>query len=513
MTEWLTRLRPEPGGGMDPAIATPSEGDGVVTRILETVEGALGHVPTIVWVVALAAVTVTALITLPIAKRRIRAAGAGNAVDLRDRLLLIGALAPAGGFWLAVLLGSARGLTAFGRDDLRWTDGWEYLVPLTLDGVAIAFGLLAFRAVRKNRNPDRAVRVAWGAMVASAAINFGHEAGLANGSYLGGFYLGLMSLLGMLIFDELLAQFEDGTGEVRRKNPKYGLRWLTWPSNTACAWVAWRNYPPADGTPATVAASVQHLEQVRAAKRARRVAEAQAGTATPWWAPILPWVWIGRLDAIAEAERAAGDKQRTELSAAADAARAASEQQAETHRAELAALRSQISDAVEQTRTGWAEQLAAVEAERDAERSARLRAEQQAEHARSEAVRRLEQLRNEHAEQIAELRDQMTETAGRGARSVVTPMRRSKTTKRAPEQPLTDEQSLAEMFAEHPERDFAWTTREVNRITGAGFSARAPRLVDRAVEHLKTCDAERHDRCFGTARSSERSDDAEERSA
>lgn len=510
VTDWLTRLRPEPGGGMDPAIATPTEDDGVVTRLLETVEGALGHVPTIAWVVALAGVTVTALITLPIAKRRIRAAGAGKAVDLRDRLLLVGALAPAGGFWLAVLLGSARGLTAFGRDDLRWTDGWEYLVPLTLDGVAIAFGLLAFRAVRKNRNPDRAVRVAWGAMIASAAINFGHEAGLANGSYLGGFYLGLMSLLGMLIFDELLAQFEDGTGEVRRKNPKYGLRWLTWPSNTVCAWVAWRNYPPADGTTATVAASVQHLEQVRAVKRARRVAEAQAGTASPWWTPILPWLRVRQLEAIGEAERTAGDTRRAELTAQADAVRADVERAGAAHRAELQALRSATVEAVERVRAELAEQVAVLAAERDAERVARLRAEQATEQARSDAAEHLEQLRAEHAEQVAELREQMTETAGRSPRSVVTPIRRSKPAKRAPEQPPTDEDSLAEMFAEHPEPGFVWTTREVNRITGAGFSARAPRLVDRAMEHLKICDAERHNRCFGADRSKDGSDDAKE---
>jgi hypothetical protein len=521
VTDWLTRLRPEPGGGMDPAIATPTEDDGVVTRLLEIVEGALGHVPTIVWVVALAAVTVTALITLPIAKRRIRAAGAGKAVDLRDRLLLVGALAPAGGFWLAVLLGSARGLTAFGRDDLRWTDGWEYLVPLTLDGVAIAFGLLAFRAVRKDRSPDRAVRVAWGAMIASAAINFGHEAGLANGSYLGGFYLGLMSLLGMLIFDELLAQFEDGTGEVRRKNPKYGLRWLTWPSNTVCAWVAWRNYPPADGTTATVAASVQHLEQVRTVKRARRVTEAQAGTATPWWAPILPWVWISRLDAIAESERAAGDKQRAELSAAAEKNRAVAEQ----------------------TRIEWAQRVAAIESERDAERS-RLTAEAasvradldrigEAHRAEVAALRRavtdaVEKARAELAETVTELEAKHTAELARvraeSSTVRLTDYRRDhpggrrsgKAGKTPPTSPITDEHAVQMLLAMNDDPSHEWSQAEVRRVTGVGF-ARAARLVTAVADyHRRTGNGEGPGSPPGESvrgLTGDGSDDAEERSA
>jgi hypothetical protein len=37
------------------------------------------------------------------------------------------------------------------------------------------------------------------------------------------------------------------------------LRWLTWPSNTLCAAIAWRNYPPAEGTDATVLNAVDKL--------------------------------------------------------------------------------------------------------------------------------------------------------------------------------------------------------------------------------------------------------------
>jgi hypothetical protein len=57
----------------------------------------------------------------------------------------------------------------------------------------------------------------------------------------------------MTMFHEFLSQFEDGTeNHVRRENPKFGLRWLTWPSDTLLAAIAWRNYPPAEGSPGTV---------------------------------------------------------------------------------------------------------------------------------------------------------------------------------------------------------------------------------------------------------------------
>jgi hypothetical protein len=65
----------------------------------------------------------------------------------------------------------------------------------------------------------------------------------------------------------------DGTdNRIRRENPKFGLRWLTWPSNTSLAAIAWRNHPPAEGTPGTVPAAVANLNRVREMKRAARVA-------------------------------------------------------------------------------------------------------------------------------------------------------------------------------------------------------------------------------------------------
>ena len=121
------------------------------------------------------------------------------------------------------------------------------------------------------RHPDRCYRVVWGAAGASASINFSYEYG-QSGNLLAGGYVGLLSVLGMVMFHEFLSQFEDGTdNRIRRENPKFGLRWLTWPSNTLLAAIAWRNHPPAEGTPGTVPAAVANLNRVRETKRAARV--------------------------------------------------------------------------------------------------------------------------------------------------------------------------------------------------------------------------------------------------
>ena len=130
-------------------------------------------------------------------------------------------------------------------------------------GRALAFPY----ADRRSRRSDDWV---WGAAGASASINFSYEYGQSSNLIAGG-YVSLLSVLGMVMFHEFLSQFEDGTdNRIRRENPKFGLRWLTWPSNTLLAAIAWRNHPPAEGTPGTVAAAVANLNRVRETKRLAR---------------------------------------------------------------------------------------------------------------------------------------------------------------------------------------------------------------------------------------------------
>jgi hypothetical protein len=246
------------------------------------VVASVGRVPAGVWMMLALASLVVAVLTLSRARRRMRRGGeraadswlvAGSVARGRDTALTVASMIPAVLFWAMVLAGSLHGLVAFGRSVLGWHAGWEYLVPGTLDGVSVTFAFLAFRAVRMKKAPGRCYRVVWGAAVASATVNFAYEYTHSGHNIIAGGYLALLSLFGMVMLHEFLDQFEEGTAYVKRGSPKFGLRWLTWPTNTLCAAVAWRNYPPAEGTSATILNAVANLDRVRELKQAARDAK------------------------------------------------------------------------------------------------------------------------------------------------------------------------------------------------------------------------------------------------
>lgn len=242
----------------------------------------VGRVPAAVWMLLAVVNMVATALTWSVARRRMRRAGeraadpqvvAAGAARKRDTALTVASMIPAALFWAMVLAGSFHGLVSFGRSVLGWHAGWEYLVPGTLDGVSVTFAFLAFRAVRMKKAPDRCYRVVWGAAIASATVNFAYEYTHSDHNIIAGGYLALLSLFGMVMLHEFLDQFEEGTAYVKRGSPKFGLRWITWPTNTFCAAVAWRNYPPAEGTSATILNAVANLDRVRAVKQAARDAK------------------------------------------------------------------------------------------------------------------------------------------------------------------------------------------------------------------------------------------------
>jgi hypothetical protein len=236
----------------------------------------VGRVPAGVWMML---ALVGLVVTLSTARRRMRRAGeraagsrlvAGSGTRGRDTALTVASMIPAALFWAMVLAGSLHGLVAFGRSVLGWHAGWEYLVPATLDGVSVTFAFLAFRAVRMRKAPDRCYRVVWGAAVASATVTFAYEYTRSGHNIIAGGYLALLSLFGMVMLHEFLDQFEEGAAYVKRGSPKFGLRWITWPTNTFCAAVSWRNYPPAEGTCATILNAVANLDRVRVLQAGRQ---------------------------------------------------------------------------------------------------------------------------------------------------------------------------------------------------------------------------------------------------
>lgn len=191
----------------------------------------------------------------------------------KDRALFSAALVAGAAVYAAVVVGSFNGLTAFARHQLGWGgqdgQGWrQYIVPVTLDGVAAAFAFLAGRSVLRRRSPVRCYLMVWGATGASAAANFAEGEGSHGAA--AGVYLAFLSVAGIAIFHTFLDQLaHSGPEYVRRRYPPFGLRWVTATPSTVLAALAWINYPP-EGVEPTVPAALAHLDEVRAAKRQRR---------------------------------------------------------------------------------------------------------------------------------------------------------------------------------------------------------------------------------------------------
>jgi hypothetical protein len=123
-------------------------------RVSEIVQY-LDLVPVGVWATIIVGNLLATIFTRSWAGRRVRRVGAAplRRAGVMEIALTVAAMVPAGLFWLMVLAGSLHGLVAFGRDVVGWRDGWEYLVPGTLDGVSVTFAFLAFRARGASPSP------------------------------------------------------------------------------------------------------------------------------------------------------------------------------------------------------------------------------------------------------------------------------------------------------------------------------------------------------------------------
>ncbi|TDC26884.1 hypothetical protein E1211_29755 [Micromonospora sp. 15K316] len=403
--------------------------------VLDTVGAALNQVPGWAWL-ALATALFAGLVVMrrlldkahraPAPKKTGEEPKTGNEPKKLGKLF-VAAVVFAGLLWTGVLVGSGRNLIGWGRDTLGWRNGWDWLVPATLDGVAIAFAVLMFVAVQVGRPTGRAYRVVWGATITSAAIGFSHEYDGTGASLAAAVYLGLLAVGAMAILHELLDLFRAHTAKkVARVNPVFGLRWFTYTPNTLCAWLAWQNHPPrplrADASDEDVAwygsvgHAVRHLGTVRRAKRiaAYRV-DRYAGALPPvGWARVLLWLRVRQLGAAlvhlretsaaeldardaAHAAELTGERQAAEAALAAERERHAVE--VEAVRRELSAARAELDAALAQldtTRrelattiglfeTASAELDEAVAGRRAAEQRA-VEVEAQAERARVEAI-------------------------------------------------------------------------------------------------------------------------------
>jgi hypothetical protein len=340
----------------------------------------------------------------------------------KDRLLFAAALLAGLTVYAGFAVGSYQGLTGFARDFIHWSDWRQNIVPVTLDGGTAAFGFLAFRSVQLKKSALLCYIVVLGSTGASAVFNFTEG---AEHAWQAGAFLAYLAWAGMAMGHVFLEQFKKFAGLGRYV--KYGVRWLTSPHSTACAALAWVNYPPEDGTEATVRNGLAHLSAVRARKHSeatgRRAARAMTGGIT-----LRPWA---RLTAVAET---------------------------------LATVTAELSDS---------------RAERASESARRAEAETR--------VETLEANLAEMAETVRALRSEMTsgDPSGEGAENPAeTPLRlRRSTSKRTLERPLravpsgatvSDEEAVqrllrAEVSDDDKQPGYAWSKNKAVQVSGVGW--------------------------------------------
>lgn len=134
---------------------------------------------------------------------------------------------------------SARSLAGWGRDQLGLTDGWEWLVPVPLDGAALACVGLALHATQRGEAPGFARILVWVLASCSAGANYRHGATVSPDAAI---FFAAMPLLAALLLDLALRRVRHtalgGLGALERPLARYRMaRWLVAPQET---WSAWR---------------------------------------------------------------------------------------------------------------------------------------------------------------------------------------------------------------------------------------------------------------------------------
>ncbi|MGP4111224.1 DUF2637 domain-containing protein [Streptomyces sp. 4N509B] len=135
---------------------------------------------------------------------------------------------------------SFQGLVGFGRENLNLSGGWEYLVPVGLDGAAMFCAVIAVREASHGDSSLGSRLLVWLFAGAAAWFNWVHAP--RGGGHAGApqFFAG-MSLSAAVLFDRALRQTRRAAlreqGLVPRPLPQIRLaRWLRAPRETYGAW-------------------------------------------------------------------------------------------------------------------------------------------------------------------------------------------------------------------------------------------------------------------------------------
>lgn len=135
---------------------------------------------------------------------------------------------------------SFHGLVGFGRQNLRLSGGWEYLVPFGLDGAAMFSAVIAVREASHGDASLGSRLLVWMFAGAAAWFNWVHAPRGVDHAGAPQFFAG-MSLSAAILFDRALKQTRRAAlreqGLVPRPLPQIRIvRWLRAPRETFRAW-------------------------------------------------------------------------------------------------------------------------------------------------------------------------------------------------------------------------------------------------------------------------------------
>jgi hypothetical protein len=186
-----------------------------------------------------------------------------------------GWIAWAGYVWLVfvgacVVAASWTGLVGFAEDILGLDGRARYIVPVSLDGLAVT---LAFLGLRSTLAGDAAIfprTLAWIVVGAGAGFNYWHAREVGQGEA-AAIYFGGMTLLVYLGFEVILRQLRReqlrAQGAVERPLPRFRLvRWLRFPGSTFRAWSAAVEQGLTEPTEAIHAAALKRVERKQLAE-------------------------------------------------------------------------------------------------------------------------------------------------------------------------------------------------------------------------------------------------------
>lgn len=161
--------------------------------------------------------------------------------DLKQRALTSAGAAALALVVIAPAAASWHGLVGAGRDVFGLTGGWEYVVPLTLDGAALYSAVLAMRAILAGDSAFGARFLTAIYALSAATFNGWHAKTAAGGNLQAAIFFAGASLSAVVLWDVTLRALRRdqlrAAGLVEAPLPRWRLlRWLVAPVETARAW-------------------------------------------------------------------------------------------------------------------------------------------------------------------------------------------------------------------------------------------------------------------------------------